>query len=198
MIQRLPTNCRQKLFHLWARLHTGATINEIIPLNRAELCESVVFLHRPSILTMLMNDSQTANGLQNDSKTAEELPTKLYHLLARLDTDATINEGTLLNPAELCESVVFLHSPSILTMLINDSQTADELPTKIISFMCEAGLRRNHKWNNSSVSRRRVRKCSFLTQSKYSDYADEWLTDCRRITDENYFICGQGLTQTQP
>ena len=81
MIHRLPTNCRQKLFHLWARLHTDATINEVIPLNHAELCESVVFLH----------------------------------------------------------------SQSILIMLMNDSQTADEVPTKIISFVGEAGYRRNHK-----------------------------------------------------
>ena len=28
--------------HLWARLNTDATINEVIPLNRTELCESVV------------------------------------------------------------------------------------------------------------------------------------------------------------
>ena len=81
MIHRLPTNCRQKLFNLWARLHTDATINEVIPLNRAELFESVVFLH----------------------------------------------------------------SQSILIMLTNESQTADELPTKIISFVGEAGHRRNHK-----------------------------------------------------
>ena len=30
-------------------------------------------------------------------------------------------------------------------MLKNDSQTADELPTKIISFVGEDGNRRNHK-----------------------------------------------------
>ena len=135
MIHRRPTNCRQKLFHLWARLHREATINEVIPLNRAALCESVVFLHSQSILTMLMNDSHTA----------DELPTKIIHFSARLDTDATINEVILLNRTELCESVVFLHSRSILTMLMNDSQTADELPTKIISFVGEAGHRRNHK-----------------------------------------------------
>ena len=81
MIHRLPTNCRQKLFHLWARLHTDATITEVIPLNRTELCKNVVFLH----------------------------------------------------------------SEIILTMLMNDSQTADELPTEIISFVGEAGHRRNHK-----------------------------------------------------
>ena len=65
MINRLPTNCRQILFHLWARLQTDATINEVIPLYRAELFESVVFLHSHSILTMLMNDSQTADELGN-------------------------------------------------------------------------------------------------------------------------------------
>ena len=67
MIHTLPTNCRRKLFHLWARLDTVETINEVIPLNRTKLCESVVFLHSQSILTMLMNDSQTA----------DELPTKI-------------------------------------------------------------------------------------------------------------------------
>ena len=67
MIHRLLTNCRQKLFHLWARLHTDATINKVIPLNRAELCESEVILHSQNILTMLMNDPQTA----------DELPTKI-------------------------------------------------------------------------------------------------------------------------
>ena len=70
---------------------------------------------------------------------------KLFHVWAKLDTDATTNEVTPLNRAELCESVVFLHSQSILTMLMNDSQTADELPTKIILFVGEAGHRRNHK-----------------------------------------------------
>ena len=67
MIHRLPTNCRRKLFHLWARSDTEATLNEVIPLNRAELCESVVFLHSQSILTMLMNNSHTA----------DEMPTKI-------------------------------------------------------------------------------------------------------------------------
>ena len=67
--------------------------------------------------------------LMNDPQTADELPTKLFHLWARLHTNATVNEVTHLNRAELCESLVFLHSQSILTMLINDSQTADELPT---------------------------------------------------------------------
>ena len=98
------------------------------------------------------------------------LPTKIisfvgeawqFHLWARLDTDATINEVTSLNRIELRESVVFLHSQSILTMLMNDSHTADELPTKIISFVGEAGHRRNLKWSNSSESRNIVRKCSF-------------------------------------
>ena len=50
-----------------------------------------------------------------------------------------------LNRAELCESVVFLHSHSSLTVLMNDPQTADKLPTKIISFVGEAEEKRNHK-----------------------------------------------------
>ena len=67
MIHRLLTNCQQKLFHFWARLQTDATINEVVPLNRAELCESVVSLHSQSILTILMNESQTV----------DEVPTKI-------------------------------------------------------------------------------------------------------------------------
>ena len=67
MIHTLTTNCRRKLFHLWARLDTDATINAVVPLNRTELCESVVFLHSQSILTLLMNDLQTP----------DELPTKI-------------------------------------------------------------------------------------------------------------------------
>ena len=74
MIHRLPTNCRRKLFHLWARLDTDGTINEVPPLNRAALCESVVFLHRRSILTMHMNDSQTA----------DELPTKIISFVGEV------------------------------------------------------------------------------------------------------------------
>ena len=91
---------------------------------------------------------------------------KLFHFRARLDTDGTINEVTPLNRAELCESVVFLHSQSSMTVIMNDPQTASELPTKIISFAGEDGHRRSHKWSYSSESRRIVRKCSFLTQSK--------------------------------
>ena len=188
MIHRLPTNCRRKLFHLLARLDTDATKNEVTPLNSAELCESVVFLHSQIILTMLMNDS----------KTADELPTKLYHLLARLDTDATINEGTLLNPAELCESVVFLHSPSILTMLIKDSQTADELPTKIISFVGEAEHRRNHEWSNSSESRRIVRKCSFVHSHSSLTVLMNDPQSADEMPKKKYFIYGRGCTQMQP
>ena len=56
-----------------------------------------------------------------------------------------MNEVIPLNRAVLCESEVFLHSQSIMTMLMSDSQTADELPTKIISFVGEATHRRNHK-----------------------------------------------------
>ena len=170
MIHRLSTNCRRKLFHLWAKLATDATINEVIPLNRAELCESL-FFHAFKVVWMC-------------SWMIHSLPTKwrqkLVHFCARLHTDATINEIIPLNRVELCESVVFLHSQIVLTMLMYDSQTIDELPTKIISFVGEAGHRRNHKWSNSSESRRIVRKCSFLIQSNYSDYAHELFTDCQR------------------
>ena len=88
----------------------------------------------------------------------------------------------------------FLHSQSSLTVLMNDPQTANELPTKHISLVGEAEHRRNHKWSNSFESCITVRKCSFLTQSKYSDDAHEWFTDCRRITDKNYFISGRVWT----
>ena len=102
MIHRLPTK-----IHLWARLHTDAAINEGIPLNRAELCDSAVFLHSQSSLMV------------------HRLPTncrqKLFHSWAKLHTDATINEVISLNRTELFESVVFLHSQSILTMHMNDS-----------------------------------------------------------------------------
>ena len=81
---------------------------------------------------MLMNNSQTAGELR-----------QLFPLWARLDTDAAIIEVTPLNRTELCESVVFLHCQSILTMLMNDSQTAGELP-KIISFVGEAAYSRSH------------------------------------------------------
>ena len=70
---------------------------------------------------------------------------KLFHLWARLDTDVTINEITPLNCPELRESVVVLHSQSSLTVLMNDPQTADKLPTKIITFVGEAAHRRKHK-----------------------------------------------------
>ena len=70
---------------------------------------------------------------------------KLLQLWARLHTDATINEITPLNHGTLSESVVFLHRQRSLTVLMNDPQTADELPTKTISFVGEAGERRNHK-----------------------------------------------------
>ena len=92
MNQRLPTNCRQILLHLWARQDTDATINEVTPLNRAQLCESVFF----------------------------------FFLL-------------------LFIYFFFIHSQSSLTLLMNDPQTADELPTKIILFVGEAAHRRNHK-----------------------------------------------------
>ena len=156
MSPRLPTNYRQKLFHLWARLVTDANINKVNPLNRAELCESEVFLHSQIILTML----------KNDSKTADELPTKISSFVGESGHRRNQKWSNSQNLAELCETVVFLHRPSILTMLMNNSQTADELPTKIISFAGEDGHRRSHKWSYSSESRRIVRKCSFFTQSK--------------------------------
>ena len=66
----------------------------------------------------------------------------------KLVTVATIDVGISLNRAQLCESVVSLHRQSILTMHMNDSQTADELPTKNISFVGKAAHRRNHKCSN--------------------------------------------------
>ena len=72
---------------------------------------------------------------------------KILHLWARLDTDATINEITHLNRTELRESIVFLTQSKSLTVLMNED--ANELPTKIISVVGEAGHRRNHNGNNS-------------------------------------------------
>ena len=74
MIHRLPMNCRQKLLHLWARLDTDATINEVTPLNRAELCERVVFQNSQSSPTVLMNYPQIA----------DELPTKRITFVAEI------------------------------------------------------------------------------------------------------------------
>ena len=68
MTHRLPTNCQRKLFNLWARLKREETINEITPLNRAELRGSVFVIHSHSSLTVLINDPQTV---------ADELPTKI-------------------------------------------------------------------------------------------------------------------------
>ena len=79
----------------------------------------------------------------NDLQTADELPTKLFHLWARLHTDAAVNEVMPLNRAESWESVVSLHSQSSMSVLMNDPQTADELSTEIISFVGEAAHRRN-------------------------------------------------------
>ena len=89
----LPTE-----IHLWARQYTGATINEVTHLNLAELCESVVFLHNQSSLTLLINDPQTA----------DKLPTKIISFVGEAGHRRNINEITLLNRAEFCESVAFL------------------------------------------------------------------------------------------
>ena len=107
---------------MWARLQREGSINEITPLNRAELRESVVFLHCHNNLTVLMNDPQTA----------DELPTKIITFVCELNTDATINEVTPLNRGKLCESGDFLYIQRSLIVLMNDLQTADELQTKII------------------------------------------------------------------
>ena len=73
MFRRLPTNCQRKLFNLLARLDTDATIDKATNLNRAELCQSSLYV------------------FMNDSQTVDELPTKI-HLWARQYTGATINE----------------------------------------------------------------------------------------------------------
>ena len=98
-VDELPTKII--IFEDEAAQRRNATEIEVTPMNRAELCESIVFLHSQSSLTVLMNDPQTA----------DELPTNYFHLRARLDTDATINE----------------------------------LPTTIITFVGQAAHRRNKK-----------------------------------------------------
>ena len=116
-------------------MHTDATINTVIPLNRAEFRESVVILHSQSSPTVLMNDSQTA----------DELPTKIITFVGEAGHRRNHNEVTPLTRAELRESLVYLHSQSSLTVLMNDPQTADELSTKIITFQGEVAHRCNHK-----------------------------------------------------
>ena len=131
-------------------------MNEVIPLNSAELCESEVFLHSQSILTMLMNDSQTV----------DELATNIISFVGEAAHRHNHKWSNSSESHRIVWKCIFYTQQSILTMLMNDSQTADELPTKIISFVDEAGQTRNNKWSNSCESRRIVRKCSFFTQSK--------------------------------
>ena len=58
--------------------------------------------------------------LMNDPQTADELPTKIISFVGEAGERRNHNEITPLNRAELSESVVFLHSQSILTLLVND------------------------------------------------------------------------------
>ena len=122
-----------KIITFVGELNTDATINEVTPLNRGKLSESVVFLHRQRSLIVLMNYPQTA----------DELPTKIISFVDETAQrrNATEIEVTPLNRAEFCESVVFLQGQSSLTVLMNDPQIADEF----FSFEGEAGHRRNHK-----------------------------------------------------
>ena len=154
MIHRLPTNCRRKLFHLWARLDTDTTINEGTLLNRAELCESVVFLHRRSILS---NSSESHRIVRKCSFLTQSvfwlctwiihrLPTnsgrqKLFHLWTRLHTNATINNcfgsQKLHFRTILCDSEELLHlwfrlCPASLT---NEIFFADNSSAVCESFM---------------------------------------------------------------
>ena len=176
MIQ--PTNCRQTLFHLWARLHTEATLNVVISLNRAELCESVVLLHRQSILTMHMNDSQAADGL----------PTKIISYVG----EAAHRRKC----AELCESVVCLHRQSSLTVFMNKPQTADELPTKLFHLWARL---HTDATINETMPLNRAESCEsavwFYTVKVI--WLCSWMinrlpTNCQK----KYFICGRGSTQT--
>ena len=163
MIHRVLTNCRQKLIHLWARLHTDATINEVIPLNRAELCESVVFLHSQSSLSVLM--------MIHRLRLLKNCRQKLFHLWARLHTEATINElipqiDKIINIQ--WNQIVGFHPFLLPAILVFDKKKISFLPHFYIS--CQVTL---------------AAKCTFLPRSKYSDYVHEWFTDCRRIADEN-------------
>ena len=135
MIHRLPTNCRNKLLHLWARLHTDTTINEVTHLNRAEWCERVAFLYSQSSLTVLMNDPQTAN----------ELPKKIISFVGEAGPRRINKSNYCSELRRTARKYRYLHSQCSLTVLINDPQAADKLPTNIISFAGEAADRRNHK-----------------------------------------------------
>ena len=104
--------------------------------------------------------------LLNDSQTADELPTKIISFVGEAWDRRKHKWNNSLNSAKLRKSVIFIHSLSGLTVLMNDPQTDDEFPTKIITFLGEAGHRRNHEWSYSSESRRIVRKFILFTQLK--------------------------------
>ena len=76
---------------------------------------------------------------------ADECPTKIITFVGEAAHRRNINEVTPLTRVKLCESVVFLHNQSSLTLLMNDPQTAAEFQTKIITFMGGAGERMNRK-----------------------------------------------------
>ena len=99
----------------------------------------------------------------NDPQTADELPTKIITFVGEAAHRRNHKWSNSSESRRIVRKCSFLQSHSSLTVLMNDPQTADELPTKIITFVGEAAHRRNHKWSNSSESRRIVRKCSFLT-----------------------------------
>ena len=140
MIHRLSTNCRQKIISFVGeaahrRSHKCSNFSESRRIVRK------CYIHTGKVFWLC-------------TWMIHRLPTncrqKLFYLLARLHTDGIINVVISLNRTELFESVVFLHRQSILTMHMNDSQTADELPTKTISYVVEAAHRRSRKWSNSS------------------------------------------------
>ena len=133
MIHRLPTNYREKLLHLWARLHTDATINEVTPLNRGKLCETVVCLHRKRRLTVLMNDPQTA----------DELPTKYYYIFrARLHTEATIK-----NKLKFCNKYIYAGCRLYCFQLLSEHVVSNYRYDTLLSFsVLDLGRNTSHKY----------------------------------------------------
>ena len=185
MINRLPTNRGEKLFYLWARLHTDATINELIPLNRTELCESVVFLHRWSNMTMLMNDSQIADELQK----------KIISFVGRAGHRRNHKWSNCFESRRIVRKCSFLTRKVfwLCTWMIN------RLPTNCHQKLFHLWARLHKDATiNEVIPLNRAKLCIFLKQAKYSDYAHEWFTVCRRIADKHYFICRRGCTQKQP
>ena len=81
----------------------------------------------------------------NDPQTSDGLPTKIISSAGEAAHRHNRKRTNVSESRRIVRKCSFLHSQSSLTVLMNIPRTADELPTKIISFVGEAGHRRNHK-----------------------------------------------------